>query len=137
MLWARIGALLSLILGTLAIGLSFGLPKIEGPGPELFPRILGLTLVLAGGWLAFHSGDEEAKESGEKLIGWAQALLLSLLFLFAPMTVSQLGLGVSAALAAGFTTWLCGESWLRTLVVAGVLWLFSYLVFTRLLGVPG
>lgn len=138
MLWVRVGALLALILGALAIGLSFSLPKGEGPGPELFPRILGLALILAGGWLTFHPGSEEpGKESGERLTGWAQALLLCILFLLTPMAVPRLGLGVSAALVGGLTAWLQGEPWPRILGVAGVLWLLSYLVFTRLLGVPG
>lgn len=138
MLFVRIVAGVALILGALALGLSFGLPKGEGPGPELFPRILGLTLILAGGWLGIQPGSAElGEESKEKLIGWIRALLFCLLLLLTPLAVPRLGLGTSAALVGGLAAWLHGESWTRILGVAGVLWFLNYLIFIRILGVPG
>ncbi|WP_018112296.1 tripartite tricarboxylate transporter TctB family protein [Thermus igniterrae] len=134
MVWERLAALLGLGLGVLAWVLSSGLPKADGPGPELFPRILGTVLVLAGLYL-FLAPARGPNPAGEGSGGW-KAGLLFLLFLASPLLVPRLGLAPSAALVAGLATLVYGETWPRALLVALGIWALAYGVFVRLLGVP-
>ncbi|GAB5602200.1 hypothetical protein FJNA_07250 [Thermus sp. FJN-A] len=133
MAWERVVALLALALGAAALGLSFGLPQAQGPGPELFPRLLGVVLLFAGAGELLLTKPGKRREG---LAGWGQGLVLLLLFLVAPTLVSRLGLAPTAALAAGLGAFLAQESLLRSLLVALFTWFLAYMVFVRLLGVP-
>jgi len=132
MTWERLVAVLALVLGGLALVLSLSLPKTQGPGPELFPRILGAVLVLAGMRQLFQTGTSRLQEGLESL---PLSLKLFLFFLAAPLLVPRIGLAPSAALAAGLGAFLAGESLLRSLLVAVFTGLLAYCVFVRLLGV--
>ncbi|GAA5335682.1 MULTISPECIES: tripartite tricarboxylate transporter TctB family protein [Thermus] len=131
--WGNLVGVLAAGLGTLAWVLSLGLPKAEGPGPELFPRVLGTALVLGGLYLLW----EKAEGLRIRLEGaWLRVLFLTLLFLLAPALVPRAGIALATAIAAGVGTLLAGEGWYRALLTALGLWLLAYGVFVRLLGVP-
>jgi putative tricarboxylic transport membrane protein len=129
--WGRLTALLALALGLAAWVLSLGLPRSEGPGPELFPRVLGTVLVLGG--LALLRQREDPAPLGP---GWPRVLGLALLFLLAPGLLPRLGLAWAAALLAGTAALLYREPWPRGALVALFTWLLVYWVFVRVLGVP-
>lgn len=133
MAWERVVALLALGLGALAWVFSFGLPRTEGPGPELFPRILGTVLILGGIGQLLSRGKAT---QGKPLKGWLRALLLLLLLLLAPSVVPHLGLATSAALIASLGALLAHEPLSRSLVLAFFTWALVYLVFVHILGVP-
>lgn len=132
MIFERINALLALGLGLLAWGLSFGLPRAEGPGPELFPRILGTALILGGLGLLLTP----ASTHPGPLPGWPRAVILLALTLASPLLLTHIGLALTAALLAGVGTLLAQEGVRRALWAALVLYLFVVWVFGRLLGVP-
>ncbi|BCZ87965.1 tripartite tricarboxylate transporter TctB family protein [Thermus thermophilus] len=135
MVWERLVGVLAAGLGVLAWGLSLDLPKAQGPGPELFPRILGTALVLGGLYLAWARSEGPPPSQAAGRAGVKAALLL-LLFLLAPSLLPRLGVAPTTALMAGAGTLLAGEGLARALAAALALGALAYLVFVRLLGVP-
>ncbi|GAA6756847.1 hypothetical protein Thermus77420_23230 [Thermus thalpophilus] len=133
MRWERLVGVLAAGLGMAAWGLSFGLPRAEGPGPELFPRLLGTALVLAGLYLAWEKPKEAPSSHGRN--GVRVALLL-LLFLLAPAMLPRIGVAPTTALMAGTGAFLAGERFVKAMATAAALGLLAYWVFVRLLGVP-
>ncbi|APD08333.1 MULTISPECIES: tripartite tricarboxylate transporter TctB family protein [Thermus] len=133
MVWEKVVGVLAAGLGVLAWALSAGLPKAEGPGPELFPRVLGTALVLGGLYLLWEKAEGPRIRLGR---AWLPVLLLTLFFLLAPTLVSRTGVALATAIAAGVGTLFAGEGWPRALLTALALWLLAYGVFVRLLGVP-
>lgn len=135
MVWERLVGVLAAGLGVLAWVLSLDLPKAQGPGPELFPRILGTALLLGGLYLAWARSEGSPPSQGAGRAGVKAALLL-LLFLLAPSLLPRLGVAPTTALMAGVGTLLAGEGLARALAAALALGALAYLVFVRLLGVP-
>ncbi|WP_024119634.1 tripartite tricarboxylate transporter TctB family protein [Thermus thermophilus] len=135
MVWERLVGVLAAGLGVLAWVLSLDLPKAQGPGPELFPRILGTALVLGGLYLAWARSEGPPPSQAAGRAGVKAALLL-LLFLLAPSLLPHLGVAPTTALMAGTGTLLAGEGLARALAAALALGALAYLVFVRLLGVP-
>lgn len=135
MVWERLVEVLAAGLGVLAWVLSLDLPKAQGPGPELFPRILGTALVLGGLYLAWARSEGPPPSQAARRAGVKTALLL-LLFLLAPSLLPRLGVAPTTALMAGAGTLLAGEGLARALAAALALGALAYLVFVRLLGVP-
>lgn len=135
MAWERLVSLLALGLGILAWILSFDLPRTQGPGPELFPRVLGTVLVLAGLALFLFPSRGASLPAGKEGGSWRVPALL-LLFLATPMLIPRLGLAPSAAVVASLATLVYGETWPRALLVGLGIWALTYLVFVHLLGVP-
>lgn len=135
MVWERLVGVLAAGLGVLAWVLSLDLPKAQGPGPELFPRILGTALVLGGLYLAWTRSEGPPPSQAAGRAGVRAALLL-LLFLLAPSLLPRLGVAPTTALMAGAGTLLAGEGLARALAAALALGALAYLIFVRLLGVP-
>lgn len=77
MVWEKVVGVLAAGLGVLAWALSAGLPKAEGPGPELFPRVLGTALVLGGLYLLWEKAEGPRIRLGR---AWLPVLLLTLFF---------------------------------------------------------
>jgi putative tricarboxylic transport membrane protein len=131
------------------------LPPVPGQeiGPDVFPLVIGIGLVICGAMIAFgvgHSFEEEVRiepdpdappgtaEAAEP-IGWARgamALVPPALLLFYVFAVDRLGFFLTAA-AMVLTAALALGARLRLAVpLAIVAPLFVHLVFAKLLRVP-
>ncbi|AEV16362.1 hypothetical protein TCCBUS3UF1_13200 [Thermus sp. CCB_US3_UF1] len=133
MAWERWVGGLAAGLGLLTWSLSFSLPKAEGPGPELFPRVLGTVLVLGGFYMVWARPQAHPRIPKR---AWPRVALFLLLFVLAPLLLPRLGVVSTTALVAGTGAFLAGEGWLKALLVALSLGLLTQWVFVRLLGVP-
>ncbi len=134
MLWDRILALVSLILGGLSLALSTTFPRGQGPGPELFPSILGMTLVMFSVILLLNPSPDRHEENSK---GWLSLALVLVFFALSPTLVTHLGLAVAAALGAASVSLLLKEPLARLLVTSLIVWLLGQYIFVRWLGIPG
>jgi putative tricarboxylic transport membrane protein len=150
-----------LFLVALGSGAAYGgwlLPPVPGQqiGPNVFPMVVGIGLVLCGAMIALGVGrsfeeevelvpepeptapGSEAEEPAGRA-GWAHGLLALVppaLLLFYVFAVDRLGFAITAA-AMIFTTALALGARLRLAIPLAILApLFVHLVFSKLLRVP-
>jgi putative tricarboxylic transport membrane protein len=138
-IWELVVAALAIGLGVAAWVLSAGFPRTDDgyPGPALFPRLIGACLLLAGGGILFGNvrkglaGLVEPGEVGE--FGRVAGLLLALAF--APWLFSKLGLLLTVAVFVILACLLLKARPLEALLTAGIMLVFVYVIFVRLLQV--
>ena len=131
------------------------LPPVPGQeiGPDVFPLVTGIGLVICGLMIAFGIGhsfeeeevlieadaDEPPDETHKAPIGWMRGLMALIppgLLLFYVLTVDRLGFFLTAA-AMIFTAAIALGARLRLATpLAIVAPLFVHLVFSKLLRVP-
>jgi putative tricarboxylic transport membrane protein len=139
--WERLGAGLALALGLATLGLSQGLPRLEGgyPGPSLFPQILGAILTASGLTLLVRKSGTRTRKSGTRtpaptrltpLLGMGAFLPL------APWFLGYLGLIPTAALYAVVAALLLRSQWWEALGAGLFVAIFGHLL-VHFLGVQG
>jgi putative tricarboxylic transport membrane protein len=132
--WERLGAGLALALGLAALGLSQGLPRLEGgyPGPSLFPQILGAILTASGLTLLVRKSRTRtpAPTRLTPLLGMGAFLPL------APWFLGYLGLIPTAALYAVVAALLLRSQWWEALGAGLFVAIFAHLL-VHFLGVQG
>jgi len=132
--WERLGAGLALALGLAALGLSQGLPRLEGgyPGPSLFPQILGAILTASGLTLLVRKSGTRTPASTRltPLLGMGAFLPL------APWFLGYLGLIPTAALYAVVAALLLRSQWWEALGAGLFVAIFAHLL-VHFLGVQG
>jgi putative tricarboxylic transport membrane protein len=132
--WERLGAGLALALGLAALGLSQGLPRLEGgyPGPSLFPQILGAILTASGLTLLVRKSGTRtpAPTRLARLLGMGAFLPL------APWFLGYLGLIPTAALYAVVAALLLRSQWWEALGAGLFVAIFAHLL-VHFLGVQG
>lgn len=143
-------------LGALAAWGGSRLPPVPGQevGPNVFPMVVGIGLVICGALVALGIGrrfeeeaqadlaahsDETAAPEATSYPPWVAAvrvLLPCALLVFYVYTVNWLGFLLTAAILVAVTARTLGASWLLTLVVGIGGPVFVSLVFGKLLRVP-
>lgn len=158
MLADRLTGAFVMLLGALAAWGGSRLPPVPGQqiGPEVFPMVVGLGLVICGALIAAgvgHKFEEEAEADLAKITsefeadiggpletpaGWQRALVLvpPLLLLFYYLAVDKLGFLPTAALVVLGASRALGGSWRLAVPMAIVAPIFVALVFVKLLRVP-
>ena len=138
-------------LGSLAAYGGWLLPPVPGQqiGPNVFPMVIGIGLMLCGAMIALgvgHSFEEEpelepASPGMEPPAppGWARSLLALVppgLLLFYVYTVDRLGFAVTAAIMVFTAAMALGARLRLAIPLAIVAPLFVHLAFSKLLRVP-
>jgi putative tricarboxylic transport membrane protein len=157
MLADRLTGTFMIVLGALAAWAGSRLPPVPGQqiGPEVFPVVVGLGLVLCGVLIVAgvgHKFEEEAEADLAKITsefeadigapieptGWRRALVLvpPLLLLFYYLAVERLGFLPTAGLIVLAASRALGGSWRIAVPMALAAPLFVNLVFVKLLRVP-
>ncbi len=137
----RLPGFFALVLGLGIAGYAGSFPELEGgyPGPGLFPRLVGIGLVLCGLALLWRPVTSKRAEERAPETGWAgrsrfaAGLLLVLAF---PWLHDLVGFFIATSLLALCVGLMLRARWqaavLTAILASGVI----YLLFTRLLGVP-
>lgn len=158
MLADRLTGLFIIVLGALAAWGGSRLPPVHGQqiGPEVFPMVVGLGLVLCGALIVAgvgHRYEEEAEADLAKITGefeadqgltphetpwWRSALVLlpPLLLLFYYLGVDRLGFLPTAGVIVFCMSLALGGSLRLALPMALAAPLFVNLIFVKLLRVP-
>jgi putative tricarboxylic transport membrane protein len=146
----RVTGLFLVGLGAAAAYGGWRLPPVPGQpvGPNVFPLVIGIGLVLCGLAIAFgigHSFEEEEEiipfEGGEapapqgKLYG-LRALLPPALLLFYVVAADRLGFIITAAIMVYVTSTALGAKWKLALPLAALSPFAIHLIFGKLLRVP-
>lgn len=139
--WELQVSLIAVTLGIATWVLSKGLPRPEsGLGPDLFPKVLALVLVMSGGAILLTNLRKPGllvsinREETSRLLIVA-CLLLGLLA--SPWLLSKLGLVLTATLFTALASLFLGARWTEALLAAAVICVIGYAIFVRLLGVSG
>lgn len=137
--WEIVVAVLAIALGVAAWVLSAGFPRTDDgyPGPSLFPRLIGACLLVSGGGIlvgSLRKGLAGLVQPGE-MSGFGRVVLLLLSLLFTPWLLSKLGLMLTVAVFVILACLLLGARPLEALLTAGILLVFVYVIFVRLLQV--
>lgn len=109
-----------------------GTPARMGPG--YFPLMIGIVLVLLGGWLVFLSFFERAEPVGNIGLRQIACILLGIAAFGALIESGLVPATVAAVLISSFARPV--ESLLEAVLVAAGLALFAALVFVYALGLP-
>jgi len=158
MLADRLTGAFVILLGALAAWGGSRLPPVPGQqiGPEVFPMVVGIGLVLCGALIAAgvgHRFEEEAEADLAKITsefeadigrpmeepaGWKRALVLvpPAVLLFYYLAVDRLGFLPTAAVMVLAVSRALGGSWRIAVPMAIAAPLFVNLVFVKLLRVP-
>jgi putative tricarboxylic transport membrane protein len=147
------GSFLVVLGGACAYG-GWLLPPVPGQeiGPDVFPLVIGLGLIICGVMIAFGIGqsfeEEEVlieadpaapPEEAPPPVGWMRGLMALIppgLLLFYVLTIDRLGFALTAA-AMIFTTAIALGARLRLAIPLAIFApLFVHLVFSKLLRVP-
>lgn len=115
---------------------SYEFGNAANPGPGYFPFGLGVLLALLGALVLFSAMSVETAD-GERIgsIGWRPLLVTCGSIVLFAAALPRLGLPLSVALVAFVVSFASQETrWLESLVLAGVLAVFSALVFVTGLG---
>jgi putative tricarboxylic transport membrane protein len=145
-IWESIVAALVIGLSVLAWVVSASFPKGESAivGPALFPRVLGVILIVSSLVVLFNSWrsplsvmTSSATGSG-KDFAWsklARAFALLAAFALTPLLLAQFGLLITAVVLTVGVCFLLGAKWHEVLIAGAVMLVFVYLVFILLLKV--
>lgn len=146
----RVTGLFLVGLGAAAAYGGWRLPPVPGQpvGPNVFPLVIGIGLVLCGLAIAFgigHSFEEEEQivpyESGEapaprgKLYG-LRALLPPALLLFYVAVADRVGFILTAGIVVFVTATALGARWKLALPLTVLAPIAIHLIFSKLLRVP-
>jgi putative tricarboxylic transport membrane protein len=154
-IWESLVAIIVIGLSVGAWVVSAGFPKGDNSliGPALFPRVLGVILivssliVLIGSWrpqtvLTQSAPDSSQTDSSQtdssqnhdrfKLLRVA-CLLIAVAF--TPLMLGQFGLLITAVVLTVGVCFLLGAKWSEALIAGGVMLVFVYLIFIQLLRV--
>jgi putative tricarboxylic transport membrane protein len=141
-------------LGGLAAYGGSRLPPVPGQqvGPNVFPMVVGIGLVICGGMIAMgvgrrfeeqaqaelaaHSTGEEEQVTYRWWVAAMRVLLPPALLVFYALAVDRLGFLVTAAIMVVASARALGAGWLLTVSVAICGPLFVSLAFGKLLRVP-
>lgn len=140
-------ALLLLVLGVVvlldAASITTGVAQRGPVGPRTVPQALGVGLLVVGVLLArdVWAGGRGEPEGGEDVdlsggSDWRCLLLLSGAFLANAALIERLGWPISGGLLFFGSAWALGSRrWIRDLVIAGVLSVGTFYLFTLVLGI--
>lgn len=146
----RVTGLLLVGLGAAAAYGGWRLPPVPGQpvGPNVFPLVIGIGLVLCGLAIAFgigHSFEEKEEtvpyEAGQappprgKLYG-LRALLPPALLLFYVLVADRVGFILTAGIIVFVTATALGARWKLALPLAVLAPIAIHLIFSKLLRVP-
>lgn len=148
-IWESIVAVLVIGLSLIAWVVSAAFPKGDSAlvGPTVFPRILGVILivssatVLLGSWRsrtpASASPDLTRAASSEVSDRFKLVRVAGLLIALAltPLVLAQFGLLATAVALTVGVCFLLGAKWFEALIAGGVMLTFVYLIFIQLLKV--
>ncbi|GAA4323331.1 hypothetical protein GCM10023144_04100 [Pigmentiphaga soli] len=131
-------ALMALSLAIVCSAVQFGVYSDIGPGPGLFPMVLGALLcLLTVAWLTLPQSGDEGEAEPAPAGGPARAAAVAAIVLFAIVAMPLLGFALTAfAVAAAGMRAVGGQGWRATLAVAAAAGAGSAYLFQKLLEVP-
>ncbi len=135
----RLPGMASLVLGGWIWWYTASFPELDGghPGPGLFPRLIGVGLALCGIALLLRPGSDDATTGHGP--GWSGRLRfavgLALVVAF-PWLHAGIGFVPATALLSLAIGLMMDARWMLAVAISVAASGATYLLFTRLLGVP-